>query len=99
MLAQTGLERAPTLPDIPTMNEAALPGYYVNSEIMAVLHSTQPREFGEGYLSLPRTSYKRSGPVARIDSVSENSFEYHLLNGIATGTTMPHNTSAPESGG
>jgi tripartite-type tricarboxylate transporter receptor subunit TctC len=31
MLAQTGLKRSSTLPDIPTMNEAGLPGYYVNS--------------------------------------------------------------------
>lgn len=31
MLAQTGLKRSPTLPDIPTMDESGLPGYFVNS--------------------------------------------------------------------
>ncbi len=31
MLAQTGLKRSPSVPNIPTMNESGLPGYYVNS--------------------------------------------------------------------
>lgn len=31
MLAQTGSKRFSTLPDVPTMNESGLPGYFVNS--------------------------------------------------------------------
>lgn len=31
MLAQTGRVRSPSVPDLPTMEEAGLPGYYVNS--------------------------------------------------------------------
>jgi tripartite-type tricarboxylate transporter receptor subunit TctC len=31
MLGQTGAKRFPTLPDVPTMNEAGLPGYFINS--------------------------------------------------------------------
>jgi tripartite-type tricarboxylate transporter receptor subunit TctC len=43
MLAQTGRQRSVTAPDIPTMEEAGLPGFYMNSGFGFVGPANLPR--------------------------------------------------------
>ena len=49
LLAQTGVRRSATLPDAPTMQEAGLPGYYVNSGFGLVGPAGMPRAIVEKF--------------------------------------------------
>ena len=49
LIAQTGVRRSATLPDAPTMQDAGLPGYYVNSGFGLVGPAGMPRAIVDKY--------------------------------------------------